>query len=89
MAIGADNAGVEAYVSDGRSPLDARLHITTLRDLGVYLIEHVDLEALARDAVYTFLFIAAPKLARTYNAFARKTTRRRVGPIYVVDPSGI
>lgn len=37
----------------------------------------------------TFLFIAAPKLARTYNAFARKTTWRRGGPIYVVDPSGI
>ncbi len=60
MAIGADNAGVEAYVAKNRDPKSPRLHITALRDLGVYLIEHVDLEALARDAVYEFLFIAAP-----------------------------
>jgi kynurenine formamidase len=26
----------------------------------VYLIEHVDLEELARDQVYEFLFVAAP-----------------------------
>lgn len=60
IAIGADNAAVEAYVSEGRSPTSARLHITALRDLGVYLIEHVDLEELARDEVYEFLFMAAP-----------------------------
>ena len=60
MMLGADNAGVEAYVLDGRPYLDARLHIATLRDLGVYLIEHMELEALARDEVYEFLFIAAP-----------------------------
>ena len=60
MAIAADNAAVEAYVAEGRSPTSPRLHITALRDLGVYLIEHVDLEQLAREEVYEFLFVAAP-----------------------------
>ena len=60
IMIGADNAGVEAYILDGRPYLDARLHITTLRDLGIYLLEHLDLEALAADEAYEFLFIAAP-----------------------------
>ena len=60
VAIGADNAGVDAYVAKSRDPKSPRLHITALRDLGVYLIEHVDLEELARDAVYESLFIAAP-----------------------------
>ena len=60
VAIGADNAGVEAYLLKNRSPASPRLHITALRDLGVYLIEHVDLEELAEDEVYEFLFIAAP-----------------------------
>jgi kynurenine formamidase len=57
IAIGADNSGVEAYI---RTRWNPRLHITALRDLGVYLIEHVDLEELARDQVYEFLFVAAP-----------------------------
>lgn len=60
IAIGADNAGVEASVLKGRSPTSARLHITALRDLGVYLIEHVELDALANDHTFEFLFVAAP-----------------------------
>ncbi len=60
MAIGADNAGVEAYVTRKRSGLSPRLHTTAIRNLGVYLIEHVSLEELAGDRVYEFLFIAAP-----------------------------
>ena len=60
MAIGADNAAVEAYDMARRSPTSDRLHITALRDLGVYLIEHLDLEELSRDEVYEFLFMAAP-----------------------------
>ena len=60
MAIGADNAAVESYLAEHRSPTSERLHITSLRDLGVYLIEHVDLEELAADEVYEFLFMAAP-----------------------------
>lgn len=60
MAIGADNAAVEAYDMARRSPTSDRLHITALRDLGVYLIEHLDLEELSRDEAYEFLFLAAP-----------------------------
>ena len=46
-----------------------RLHTTALRDLGLYLIEHVNLEDLARDRVYEFLFVAAPlKLTRATGA---------------------
>ena len=37
-----------------------RLHIAALRDLGIYLIELMDLDALAADEIYEFLFIAAP-----------------------------
>jgi kynurenine formamidase len=60
IAIGADNAAVEAYVARTRSPLTPRLHITAIRDLGVYLMENMNLEELARDRTYEFLFVAAP-----------------------------
>jgi len=60
IAIGADNSGVESYVTKTRPALAPRLHVTALRDLGVYLFEHLDLEELARDRIYEFLFIAAP-----------------------------
>jgi kynurenine formamidase len=60
IALGADNAGVESAVYATRTRTTPRLHVTTLRDLGVYLFEHLDLEALARDRVHEFLFVAAP-----------------------------
>jgi kynurenine formamidase len=60
IAIGADNYGVERMLLSDRNPLNPRLHTTALRDLGVYLIENLDLEELARDHVYEFLFVAAP-----------------------------
>ena len=60
MAIGADTAPVEATVRADPSPTRLRLHLTALRDLGVYMIAALDLEALAADEVYEFLFIAAP-----------------------------
>ena len=60
MAIGADNGAVEADVRADPFPTRLRLHLTTLRDLGVYMIATLDLEALAADEVYEFLFIAAP-----------------------------
>ena len=69
VALGADNAGVEAMVLAKRAATTPRLHTTALRDLGVYLIEHLDLEDLARDRVYEFLFVAAPlKLTRATGA---------------------
>jgi len=69
VALGADSAGVESAVFGKRTPLTPRLHTTALRDLGVYLIEHVNLEELARDRVHEFLFVAAPlKLMRATGA---------------------
>ena len=54
--------GTRCFVTTGSygDAVNQVLHITTLRDLGVYLIEHVDLEELAADEAYEFLFMAAP-----------------------------
>jgi kynurenine formamidase len=60
LGIGGDNAGVEAYVTRTRANVAPRLHTTAIRDLGAYLIEHLNLEELARDRVYEFLFVGAP-----------------------------
>ena len=43
-----------------RSNVSPRLHVTALRDLGVYLLENVNLDELSRDRVHEFLFVAAP-----------------------------
>lgn len=61
--VGADNTAVEVTVSadvyeDGsRAPL---VHPFLLRDRGIYLIELLDLERLAADNVYEFMFVTAP-----------------------------
>ncbi len=60
MAIGADNLAVEADVRANPFPTRLKLHLTAMRDLGVYMIATLDLEALAADEVHEFLFIAAP-----------------------------
>jgi kynurenine formamidase len=58
-AIGADQPSCEL-----RHPADQGgglpLHRYALRDLGVYILENLDLEVLSRDKVYEFLFIGAP-----------------------------
>ncbi len=52
-----DNSAVEAFpVSDGFLPV----HREFLRNQGGYLMELLDLEALAKDRVYEFLFVVAP-----------------------------
>ena len=56
-ALGADHPTVEAKPPVYNS---APLHRYALRDLGIYLMESLDLEDLARDRVYEFLFIGAP-----------------------------
>ncbi len=53
--LGADNGAVEAWPPQGKS-----LHHYMLRDLGVHLMEYLNLEELAADQVYEFLFVAAP-----------------------------
>jgi len=54
VAIGADTAAVEATVRADPSPTRLGLHLVALRDLGVYMIATLDLEALAADGVYEF-----------------------------------
>lgn len=59
-ALGADQSSVEARKNILTKPTPSFLHRYALRDLGVYLLENLDLEELARDKVYEFLFVGAP-----------------------------
>jgi kynurenine formamidase len=59
MALGADNIGLEAITTtapDNWVPVHTYLEA----ERGVTIIEVLDLEALARDKVYEFVFIGAP-----------------------------
>jgi kynurenine formamidase len=58
-AVGADNYGVEVVPTEDGQP-GIPVHTRLIRDYGVYLMELFDLEELARDQVYEFLFVAAP-----------------------------
>jgi len=68
VAIGADNAAVEIWPPQQRTPDEIEwhrkgilpLHAFVLRDLGVYLMEFINLEDLASDRVFEFLFVAMP-----------------------------
>jgi kynurenine formamidase len=57
-AIGADNHGVEVMASI--PPDGLPFHFAAIRDLGLYLLENLKLQALADDKRYEFLFVAAP-----------------------------
>lgn len=57
VALGADNPAVEA-VADWTAPL--YLHRDVIWGCGGYLLEFLDLEHLARDRVYQFMFVMAP-----------------------------
>ena len=59
VAIGTDHPACERY-ENIEDPVDTPLHRHGLRDLGVYLLENLDLEELARDKVYEFLFVGTP-----------------------------
>lgn len=64
--LGADNTSVQATsgypVRDPRDPRKGltNLHTPYLRNLGIYLLEMLDLDELAADCVYEFLFCLAP-----------------------------
>ena len=58
-AIGADQPTVEARKSLSE-PEPSYLHRYALRDLGIYLLENLNLEDLAKDQIYEFLFVGAP-----------------------------
>ena len=60
VAVGADSQTVE--VIESMPPEDIPFHFIVIRDLGIYLLENLNLEELARDKVYEFLFIVAPLL---------------------------
>lgn len=58
VAIGADNQAVEVLhsIPPDRLPV----HEGAIRDLGIYLLENLNLDALAADQVYEFLLVVAP-----------------------------
>ena len=58
IAVGADNTAVEAMPFDGGGFMP--VHVELLVRRGIYLLEHLVLEPLARDGVQEFLFVAAP-----------------------------
>lgn len=71
VALGCDNSSIEPFTVP--THLDTHLiegaiadgvHLPLLRERGVYLIEMLDLEEIARDRVYEFLFVLAPLLVR-------------------------
>jgi kynurenine formamidase len=55
---GADNIAVEAFPSPDGAVMP--LHIAAIRDRGIYLLELLDLEELARRGVTEFLLVVAP-----------------------------
>jgi kynurenine formamidase len=64
--VGSDNVAVEAWCGHDEAALSDRrwkhslLHVPLLRNLGIYLLEKLDLAALAADRVTAFLFAVAP-----------------------------
>jgi len=60
VALGADNSAVEVIASWRNSALP--LHRDIIWGCGGYLLEFLDLEALAADKVYEFIFVATPLL---------------------------
>lgn len=57
-AICADNHAVEAF--DTMPPVHLPIHNAAIRDLGIYLVEYLNLEELAADKVYECLLVIAP-----------------------------
>lgn len=57
-AVGADNLAVE--VLDCIPPDDLPVHRIGIRDLGLYLVENLDLNAMAADRAYVSLIVIAP-----------------------------
>jgi kynurenine formamidase len=58
VAVAADNHAVE--VMSQVPPPDLPIHKAAIRDLGLYLVEYLNLEELAADKVYESLVVIAP-----------------------------
>jgi kynurenine formamidase len=56
--VGADNLAVESFPAPDGSVMP--LHIAAIRDSGIYLLELLDLEELARRGASEFLLVVAP-----------------------------
>jgi kynurenine formamidase len=57
-AVGADNHAVE--VLDKIPPADLPFHRVAIRDLGLYLVENLNLEEMAADRTHEFFLVLAP-----------------------------
>lgn len=57
VAIGVDNSGVEVIPTETG---ELGVHVELIRNHGMYLLELLELDALAADGVHEFLFVAAP-----------------------------
>lgn len=64
VAIGADNQGLEVFPAERPDPqLPFPVHKVLLAEHGVYILEDIKTEELARDRAYEFLFVLGqPKL---------------------------
>ena len=58
VGVGVDNHGVE--VLDQMPPRDLPVHRIGIRDLGLYLMENLDLEEMAADEAYESFLVIAP-----------------------------
>ncbi len=58
VAIGADNQAVEVFT--GMPPAHLPVHMVAIRDLGLYLLENLNLDQMAADKAYETLLVVAP-----------------------------
>jgi kynurenine formamidase len=58
VAIGADNWAIDACPPS--QPRNRAVHEVCLTEMGIYIIENLNLEELAADRVHEFLFVAIP-----------------------------
>ncbi|MDO8569026.1 MAG: cyclase family protein, partial [Dehalococcoidales bacterium] len=58
-AVGADNTGVEVAPPQDPNKVNP-IHVELLRNRGVYMMEVLSLDELAKDKAYEFLFVVAP-----------------------------
>jgi kynurenine formamidase len=58
LAVGADNHAVE--VLKQIPPVDLPIHRAAIRDLGLYLVEELNLEEMAEDRAYQSFLVVAP-----------------------------
>jgi kynurenine formamidase len=63
VLVGADNFGVEAFPPE-QDGVYVPVHLLMLREMGIYLMELVDLEELAAVGAKEFLFMLAPLKVR-------------------------